>query len=331
MSQYKLPETAAEIEIDEVDQEAEQQEMPDPVPQVAPTAEQRFPIASGSFPVILLPLPAEAAGIVVNLEQLMNLDADRCAGRDHLSASLTQTVEHEISQSRNGQERQQQVGELPEQAFDTVIDQRCCRDKQARLQQLQRPAESAQPGQGALQAGVDRGDQDQGEDGAHRESPDHGDGERRGDLGDVFHFPHGHRHHRHDGGDGGDQDRAQAGQPGHDQGALVAVAAPAQLPGVIDQDDAVVDHDAQQDQHPDQGAGIEDRMAGEDNGDQRSHRCQRDGEHDDQGIEQRFKHRGEDHKDQNERYRDEEIELAPVGFIVHYFDRQSGGELKIGD
>ena len=162
----------------------------------------------------------------------------------------------------------------------------------------------ADAGEGA----VEHGHEQQREDGGDGEATDDGDTHRAPHLG-ALPPAEGHRHHAEDGRHGRHQHGAQAALASRHHGVLHRPTALAAEGDVVDQHDAVLDHDADQHDGAEEAHHVQCRPRQEEGHQHAAHR-KGHGEHDDEGVRQRLELRRHDDEDE---HNDEQGQDAEVG------------------
>ena len=123
------------------------------------------------------------------------------------------------------------------------------------------------------------------------------------------------RQHAQNGRAGRHQDRAQTGRAGGQHRLIALQSRAPQLVGVVDQQDAVLDDDADQQQQADErgqaeGApGQEQRQHDADGGERHRHQNR-------QRIDERLELRGEQHIDQRDRHADGEAQTGELSLLL---------------
>ena len=221
---------------------------------------------------------------------------------DHLRTGPTEACLHEIGHTRNTGQQQHPIDRLPQEAAAVKPDTAGARHKEQPVQHPHFRGQPSVPLQRVFQSHANGRDQDQCQQCREGKAADHGDGKRRTDSPGILRVTHRHRKHGYDRRDGGNQDRTDTRQPRRHQRPVAAIPAPAENVGIVDQDNAVVDHHPQKDQEPDHHVRIvQQAIARQQQRQQRTDRRQRDGEQQDERRRQGLEHRGQYHKDQDKR------------------------------
>ena len=147
----------------------------------------------------------------------------------------------------------------------------------------------------ALEAAVEDGHHDEGDDGGDGEAADDDDAEGGPHLA-AFGARGGHRYHAEDGGEGGHHDGSQTALSAEGDGFVEFDAALAHEVDVVDQHDAVLDHDAYQ-QHQAEHTHHVDILAGDEERQHGAGEGEEDGYHDDERLAEALELRGHDDED----------------------------------
>ena len=181
--------------------------------------------------------------------------------------------------------------------------------------------------------GVQGRDEEEREDGGEAHAPDDDEADRGASLGARAGGEH-QRHRAEDRGDRGHQDRAHADHGGLAGRVLHAHALGAELVGELDEQDAVLGHQADEQYQPDLAVDVE-RCAGEEQ------RCKtaRDGERRRDEDRDRvndaleLRREGEVHEQEREAESDEELRrgVAVVERLTQIVEHRAGGEVLVGE
>ena len=97
--------------------------------------------------------------------------------------------------------------------------------------------------------------------------------------------------------------------------------------GEVNQDDAVVHHNTDEDDDSDEHIGIQQGIAREKQSKQRTDGCQRNGEHEHDGGSHGFEYRREYHVNDDERCNNQEAEVVGILFLVYNLDCHAGRDV----